>query len=76
MENKISNTLADQIHLLKRSDVEKMTSLSKTSIYNLIKEGDFPSPIRLLDNKVAWVDQEVQAWIMNKIAASKRCRIN
>lgn len=68
MEIKTSTTPNSQIYLLRRLDVEKMTSLSKTSIYNLIKDGDFPRPIRLLDNKVTWVDQEVQAWIANKIA--------
>ncbi|MBU3625811.1 AlpA family phage regulatory protein [Polynucleobacter sp. JS-Safj-400b-B2] len=67
MEDKAKTTSAEPLILLRRSDVERMTSLSKTSIYNLINDGEFPAPIRLLDNKVAWVQTEIQEWIIEKI---------
>ncbi|MBF0142699.1 MAG: AlpA family phage regulatory protein [Magnetococcales bacterium] len=33
--------------LLRRSEMEARTGLSKTSIYDAIKRGDFPAPVSL-----------------------------
>jgi len=67
MERNCQTTATSSLILLRRSDVERMTTLSKTTIYNLVNSGKFPAPIRLLDNKVAWVEHEVQEWISSKI---------
>ncbi len=40
-------------------------------IYKLIKEGQFPKPVQLGARAVAWVDEEVEAWIRERITVSR-----
>lgn len=47
------------------------TGLSKTSIYNLIKQGKFPAQIKLGIKASAWDASAVQAWIANLIKGVK-----
>lgn len=42
------------------------TGLSKNSIARLIKNGGFPSPIRLSANCVGFLDSEIAAWIASR----------
>ena len=57
--------------LLKRRDVERMTTLSKAHIYALIRTNQFPSPIKLSAGSSVWLQSDVEQWINDKINASK-----
>ncbi len=57
--------------LIRRKQVEAMTSLSRSRIYALMNEGAFPKPVRLGTQSVAWPLSEIEAWINERIAASK-----
>ena len=49
--------------LLKRPEVEAVTGLSRASIYSKIKAGNFPLPVRLGSNSVAWRAEDIDRWI-------------
>ena len=51
-------------------EVESLTSLKKTSLYAMAREGKFPKPVRLGRRAVAWPLGAVQAWIEARIAAA------
>jgi prophage regulatory protein len=55
------------VTLLCRKQVESRTGLSKSTIYKLASEGNFPKPIKLGDKAVAWIDHQVDHWIAMKI---------
>lgn len=57
--------------LLRRREVERMTSLSRSSIYARMSLGKFPRPIHLGEQTVAWLEAEVLAWIDEQIVASR-----
>lgn len=57
--------------LLRRKQVEALTGLSRSSIYDAIQRGDFPKPIRLLGRTVAWRQSSVDQWIADRIAAAE-----
>lgn len=57
-----------QTALLRRKEVEKLTTLSRSRIYDLMKQGLFPKPARLGSMLVAWVEAEVMEWIDARIA--------
>lgn len=59
-----------RVALLKRKAVEAQTGLPRSSIYALIKKGDFPAPIKLTAKAVAWSSVAVDGWIAGRIAAS------
>ena len=49
--------------LLSLRGVIEKTSLSKTVIYRLIREGSFPKQLRISVGRVAWHDEAVSRWV-------------
>lgn len=49
--------------LLRRPQVERITGLSRSTIYDWIKKGDFPAPVKLGARLVAWRESDVTAWL-------------
>ena len=48
-----------------------MTSLSRTTIWRLESEGDFPRAIQIMPHRKAYRESDVREWIASKIAASE-----
>jgi prophage regulatory protein len=63
------------IRLLRLPQVMHQTGLKKTNLYELQKRGSFPMRIQITSNSVGWVEEEVNAWIAGRAAASKPLRI-
>jgi prophage regulatory protein len=55
--------------LMKRPEVEGLTGLSRSAIYDLMTRGVFPRTVKLGPKSVAWVDEEIRQWIADRIAA-------
>lgn len=55
--------------ILRRRQVEELTGLARSTIYELIKNGAFPPPVRLGKRAVGWLYREVEAWIESRMAA-------
>lgn len=53
--------------LLRRPEVERRTGLKRSTIYSRMKEGSFPQSVSL-GRSVAWVAEEIDAWIEERIA--------
>ncbi|MEL3920335.1 helix-turn-helix transcriptional regulator [Aeromonas enteropelogenes] len=51
-----------------REAIQK-TGLSKSSIYDLMAQGQFPQTVRLGGRSVAFVEGEVDTWMAERIAA-------
>lgn len=56
------------MRLLRLPEVLNATALSRSSVYRLIDAGSFPESIQLSARSVAWVEEEVQNWIQQRIA--------
>lgn len=50
-------------------EVKKITGLARTTIYELIKAGEFPKPIQISRRGVAWSETELLDWQESKKAA-------
>lgn len=50
----------------------KITSLSRTTIWKLEKEGHFPRTVRLAGIKKGFVRSEVDAWMQARVADRDR----
>ena len=48
--------------LLPRKTVEKLSGLSRATIYRLMKSGKFPRPLSIGTGAVRWRQSEVIAW--------------
>lgn len=53
--------------LLSKKQVRELISLSFTQIDRLEKLGKFPKRIRLGQSRVAWIADEVEKWIQDRI---------
>ncbi|EAS1759912.1 AlpA family phage regulatory protein [Salmonella enterica] len=58
----------EQYRLLRLKEVERRTGLKKTQIYSLMKMKDFPTSIKIGKTSVAWLEQEINDWIVSKLA--------
>jgi prophage regulatory protein len=54
-------------NLLNRQKVQTKTTLSRSSIYELIGRGEFPKPLKISGRRVAWLESAVDAWIQSRI---------
>jgi prophage regulatory protein len=55
--------------LLDFDTVSAKVALRRTKIYQLIKAGDFPAPIKLTPSCSRWRLSEVDSWIDSKISS-------
>ncbi|GKX37588.1 AlpA family transcriptional regulator [Pectobacterium polaris] len=53
--------------ILRRPEVEAKTGFKRAHIYNLMKEGRFPKPIRLGVRAVGWDSVEIDRWITDRL---------
>lgn len=61
-ESKPSRADAVNGRLLRRPEVERETGMSRSSIYRLMDEGQFPRPLRTGHRMVAWSSIAIDAW--------------
>lgn len=52
--------------LLRRPEVEARTGLSRSTIYEWMKRGEFPQPVKLGERLVAWRESDVTAWLESR----------
>lgn len=59
------------MRFLKLQQVMDKTTLCRSSIYNLIKAGDFPKNVTVMGKRKAWLESEVEDWMVSKIEISE-----
>lgn len=55
------------LQLLKLKQVMSITSLGRSTVYKYCADNNFPKPIKLGQRNVAWIENEVQEWIKQKM---------
>lgn len=61
-----------QTRLIRRPEVRRLTGLSDTTIWRKYRAGEFPKPIAIGPNSVAWEERAVLAWIDARIEQSRK----
>lgn len=54
--------------LIKLPEVLRICGLSRSAVYQKIKDGQFPSQVKLSERSSAWVQSEVIAWANGRIS--------
>jgi prophage regulatory protein len=52
--------------LLRRPEVEARTGLSRSTLYDWMKKGDFPQPLKLGARLVAWRESDIAEWLESR----------
>ena len=60
--------MQNQKIFIRLPEVIKRTGYHRTSIYEKIAEGTFPAPIKLGPRAVAWVSEEIEKWMDERVA--------
>ncbi len=58
--------------IIRLQAVKARCGLSRSTLYNRMAAGEFPSPIALGARSVGWVESEINAWIAARINASRK----
>ena len=58
--------------ILRLPDVKKYTGLSRSTIYLRIAQGNFPKQLSLGGRSIGWLQSEIEEWLSNKIAESRK----
>lgn len=45
--------------------------ISRAHLYQLVKRGEFPQPIKIGNRAIAWPAQAIEAWIAERAAAAQ-----
>ena len=53
--------------LIRLPEVQHRVGLGRSTIYRWMSEGNFPKPVQLGGYSVAWAEDQVEAWIANKL---------
>lgn len=54
---------------LRRPEVQRLTDLGRSTIYDLMSKNLFPRPVRLTGRAVAWPEGKIAAWLAARGAA-------
>lgn len=58
--------------LIRLSEVKNRVGYSKAWIYKLIAQGKFPASIKIGSRSIAFVESEIDDWISQRIAESRK----
>jgi len=68
MQQKIQHEPA----ILRRPQVEQRTGLSRSTLYQYIKDGNFPKPVRLGLRAVGWLESDIGDWIAARVKGARQ----
>ena len=58
--------------ILRINHVKARTGLARSTIYELIKAGDFPAQVSLGVRAVGWLESDIEAWIARQVERSRQ----
>jgi prophage regulatory protein len=50
----------------RRREVEALTGLARSTIYDLMSKGLFPRPVKITGKAVAWQERSIAAWMAQR----------
>jgi prophage regulatory protein len=63
-------SIVSTLAILRLPAVKARVAFGRSTIYELIKRGDFPKPRRISSRAVGWDSREIDAWIEEHLASS------
>ena len=58
--------MESQTALLSKARVVEITSLSATTIWRMMKKGEFPKSVRASMGRVAWHKSDIDKWLSER----------
>ena len=65
----VYNGAGVRLRILSLNDLRELgIYYSRVHIYRLVKAGKFPAPIKVGQNRIGWIESEIDEWLNAKIA--------
>ena len=58
--------------ILRRPQVQQRTGLSRSTLYQYIKDGEFPASVQLGPRAVGWLESDVSDWITARVKLARQ----
>jgi len=58
--------------ILRLPEVKARTGLSRSTIYCAVAGGTFVAPIKLSPHCVGWLEEDIEQWIDERVAAARK----
>lgn len=65
------NQKIENNRLIRRKEVQEKTGLGASSIYAMMKSGEFPQCLNLSERRVAWIESDIDKWIAERVASHR-----
>ena len=59
------------MRILKAQQVSDLTSISKSHLHRMAREGDFPKSMKISHSRSGWLQEDVEAWISECVRKHK-----
>jgi prophage regulatory protein len=53
--------------LLRLNEVLKLVGISRSTLYRLLSEGDFPERVYISERCVGWTEDSIHDWVVKKL---------
>jgi prophage regulatory protein len=57
--------------MLRRPEVEKITGMARSTIYDGMAAGTFPKPVKIGARAIAWPESVIRQWIAERMGGAK-----
>ena len=57
--------------ILRRREVQQRTGLSRSTLYQYIRDGEFPASVQLGLRAVGWLESDVSDWISERVKVAR-----
>jgi prophage regulatory protein len=72
MDSTMPNQTEARSSLIRLEAVKARTGLSRSTLYAYMRDGRFPRPVAISERCVAWIEGEIDVWIAERVAASRK----
>ena len=62
----------DPMRFLRLKEVQRLTGLPRSTIYEMVNAGEFPRQFRISKRIAAWLASEIAAWQTAQLASRER----
>jgi prophage regulatory protein len=69
METALAEIRRPLERFIRRVEVEHITGLGRSTIYDKMAAGEFPKPVPISSGAVGWLESEIAVWQEKRIAA-------
>ena len=61
--------------ILRRHQVQQRTGLSRSTLYQYIKDGGFPASVQLGPRAVGWLESDISDWITARVKLARQVSV-